>query len=1229
MSMISAATQLRSFSPEAPPSNAFRPGERGGQAPSEHRVKRSAPVANEPLSSRFPTVENATQGDTNLQTSLARGLVKGDTGLPLIPRNASVGPFIRRYTHALAEQPLQDWFRAKGLKLATVRVFNDHVTGVVTREGKDTLVRFTTTDGSGWGNVSTHLRAAQHVLSPSNFGLGVTENPIARHVILDFYGVQPPLNEQAAPALGKQLKKDGWPPILAEQRDQWQAQFVRLNQAVGDATERTRLVDLLGGELKNKAHDAELKLDQQAFSVEPGSSLDRRSKASRKAFVELLTSQPFKDFLAKTPHVVLDGQFRISEGNLQLLNPEGQWVSLQARFDEAVRLHPQPNGRNLGEALRALVEQSKNTGNALYSKATYDVRQAVDFFCLGAPKSRAQLQVARTWLDTRLAPPPLAGDFAGLTPYTWAPGALSSSDCVRLKTSAAGIAGLLERFLALPDPWDSLPDAEYRLAAFFDSPAAVAKADAMAKALKLYAVADGQSLPKALRHQLLAAALKLDAGADVPGKPGVVAGYALYQPNNLGRTQKALRSDVEQHLQGKGASVASAPLLAHLFLAQAAPELLVTSALDKPESALLKQHADDMTLGSSAWLALRLGCALADSLAGPGSARLMSRAQLLALTRLQPQVPEQETLVKSLAARPLLDWAVMAGVFPEPVNGMYSAENYRLAAQAFAAQQALTEQAFNTLTAEPPTATSVLIKQLALLFPEMSEDEIRDFKLRRVYNTLQGSQPPVPLTEVLLERQAELGPLAALSNWMSENSTGKVLFKLPPGSISQATFDERIKKLPLIAPLVAPEIERYVAQTRIAQATALKLMIAQLPLQERKALEWGQIEFFSVRAATGDTLQDDQGADSKVTQSKGIHGTLIRYESGLVEPRFGYYEVFPGSMRMIKRTDLPYSLPLGGEIKKEQRPFGPFAYSQEDVRRGKSQKLDFEAYSSGAQPRPGVESSVIVEEARPKLAAVLHAHTVDHTGVAVPDSFTSEKTARIVEGILGNSYDERREALTAYAHQPTDWQRQRAFPFGADDVLSSANLRMVLGLLPFVGAIADIAEGNVAQGLKGVLIDLASFTATGGAVAAKKFLRGLKMVLPFNGRAFTLRGLNGAAPFFRSLFNPLDGALGVLKTGQRAPSLIKNFLKGELRLLDTGLYLPATAFEKCRWGAGVYGSVVAGRAAGGQQGTCDGLELYAVQKNNHWYGVNPYTLETGGAPLQGFVPQPAATQASS
>lgn len=116
----------------------------------------------------------------------------------------------------------------------------------------------------------------------------------------------------------------------------------------------------------------------------------------------------------------------------------------------------------------------------------------------------------------------------------------------------------------------------------------------------------------------------------------------------------------------------------------------------------------------------------------------------------------------------------MAGIFPKSSDGRYSPGDYLAATQAFTDRENRTREAFNTLTSEPPTQTSLLVQQLAKLFPELTEDEIRNFKLEldtdvpfdpRQHGHLQTRQPY--LAEVILTQQAEKDPLVAFGDWVS------------------------------------------------------------------------------------------------------------------------------------------------------------------------------------------------------------------------------------------------------------------------------------------------------------------------------------------------------------------------------------------------------------------------------------------------------------------------------
>lgn len=1187
------------------------------------RAKRDVQSTDSRPSEPFPSIERATSSDATLQKNVSRWLGLGEVAGNIIPSGASIEPALKLYTEAITDPKVQEWFKAQGFKPDTVRIFNDSVTGTVTRDGKDLIKRFSLTDGSGWWAVGAKVRAAQAILSPRNYGIPITQSnpqaPLPYHVILDFYGVHVPRNDRAARQLGSDLKKNGWPAITKQQRSQWRAQYIQASQASGDKDVRARLHKHLLQQLEQAPPGASLGLEKQVMDVGPGALLDQYSVQPREKLLGLLRSPVFVAFLEKAGSSATEENFRVYGRELQYREPQGQWTSLQAEFDEEVRSQPTAENASMKASLDALFDDSKQTGNALYASRTYDVGQILNFYSGGTPRTPPEIKAALGWLNLGVAPSPLGKDYAELTPYREAPGALSEKDTATLAQLSAGVGDLLADAATAPDNWNTLSDdPDYKLETFFDSPAIVALAQTWAEALNFYEVADGSALPRGMRHQLVATAIKLSLGIEVPGTPGKVAGYDIFQPTNAGRSIQAVREDVHAHLISKGVSAASAPLVAHLLLAQAAPEMLIKGdtsiAADAPN--VLAQRPGEIKIGSAAWMELCLGCSIADSLSGVGASRMMNSRELMELTRLQPQDEEQSKLFRTLRMKPLLLWATMEGAVPRALDGKYSIQASTAAVKAYSEKQAEISQAFAKLMAEPPTLTSLLVQQLALLFPEMTEEELRDFKVQRVYKSSQHHLPQsVPLTELVLEQQDDSGLLVTLNNIGNDLRSGQSEFKYSHPRVSEQVFKERIKALPKISTLVAPAIDRYITDVRAAHAVTLKLMISQLPAQDRKALENGKVEFFHLRKETGDVVETDSLPNSAVRENTGSYGTLIRFETPGVEPGYACYEVFPKSMRMIKRTDLPKTLALGGVIETEVSPFSTLSTKKKRYRRGKSEAFDFDAYSSGSEPRPGVKSNVIIERAAPSLASKTVLGEADSSDPA-PRSFKSKKVADIVERILSNRFDDRREELTAHANRLTPYQVRRAWPFGATDALSPSNLRLVLNLIPFVGAVTELAEGNVAAGVKGLLIDFASFVVTGGLGAASKFYKGFKVILPFGGRAFSLKGLQGGPALFRGLFNPLDGVVDVFKSGAWALGSAKVVTKAKLKFVRG-----ATVVERSRWGLGIYETVdnATPENAGHRLGRSKDVQLYATQKDNQWYAIDPVSQKPTGTPLTDFV----------
>ncbi|WP_235205556.1 hypothetical protein [Pseudomonas fluorescens] len=1210
----------------------------------QQRKKRDSPTGNrDSPPPAFPSAAEAAKDDKQLQDALTHWLSTGKLKRKPIPDNASIKPYVDLYRDAVKDAAVQDWLASKGFRLSTVRIYRDGVEGTVVRDGVETNQRFTTTDGSGWWEVSGKVRAVERLLSPSDLGILLPEpntgDFIHVDVILDFYGVKTPNESGSGTQLGKQLKEEGWPGIPEQKRTDWHQQYTQLLQQNSDQDDRPRLATQLQALVEGKAQDDDLDLAAQSVDIDPQSSLAQKSRPLRERFAQFMATPAFRAFVDKIGFGQDGHVYRIHDGQLELRNRLSRWTSLQAFLDDEISktlvlgsAEEKARALELNASLNRLVDMGKETGGALYSVPLYDLRQVLEYSGLGAPDSVAQARVALDWLNNQLPPAPMVADYAGLTPYTWGPGALSPNDITVLRTQASrpgSVTALLCDFSAGPN----LPaDPDLQLQAFFDSPRALVKAQQLAVTLNLAEVADGAALTRGARHQLLAVAIKASVVSDVPGVPGVVAGYEIYQPSNLGRSINQVRQDIQTHLiERKGASASAAPLIAHLLLAQAAPEFLIKPTPSVPAQApeALKLQPGQVSIGSTAWLNLRLGCAMAEKLGGAGSSRALNITQTLALSRLDAAGPAQAELIKSLGAQPLLDWAVMAGIFPKTSDGRYSPGDYLAATQAFTDRENSTREAFKTLTSAPPTRTSLLVQQLATLFPELTEDEIRNFKLEldtdvpfnpRRHGHLETRQPY--LTEVLLTEQAEKDPLVAAGDWVSNLFGGEKKYTFIHPSISQETFNERIKNLPLIAPLVTPAVDQYIADTRSAQATVIRLMIANAPLEVRRAFEVGKLEFFTVREETGQPLKDDEGEHSKVQEKRGKHGLLIRYETGAATPRFGYYEVFPGLMKMVKREDLSYRLGLNGVTQKGQVPHGPFAYVQEDFRHAKLEKFDFQAYSQGSDPRPGVGSKVILEQAREPLPGQILSKWPGPAAVYVPNSWASTRSRDITRTVLDNTFEDKRELLLEYANQPTRQQRRRSYPFDSGKILTQENLRTVLSLIPFIGAVADIADGNIKGGIRGLLIDFASFTLTGGLASARAFFKGVKAVIPYSGRAFG-HGLRESGLLVRSVFNPLDGSVDVVKSALKITERGKRVLAGELVTVGSGIYLPTIAFEKCRWGLGAYDAVLGKPPAApqrvGQLGVSQQCAVYAVHMNDKWYAIDPATLKPTGAPLNDFT----------
>ncbi|KAA6171924.1 hypothetical protein [Pseudomonas veronii] len=1050
-----------------------------------------------------------------------------------VPVNSSLAPALAIYRRLWSQPALQDWLTSKGLETGTLTLHKDFIQGYVVRDGVRTPVRFSTSDASGWWQASAPLRALREVLDPRDRGvtyLADGEQWVPRHLVLQAFGIELPMDMEEANQLEQQLRTQGlsMPPARARSMA---ADLAQVQLTIGELEERPRLAD----------------------------QLER-----------LITDLP-----DTTP-----------------------WDGAQP------------------------------------ADGSHTLRQMIEQKGLGTPHTVGDVRNVIQWLRTTLPPAPPLGNYAGFMDWTWAPSQLSAPDKVTLAALAnAQLGGApAEAFDYLKDHGieDLQADPGGHLQRLLDSPEALDLGERWARSVNWYGTGDiGTTVPKSVCQQMVIAAIKLHADPLAPGKPGQVAGYDLYQPANMGRTFAAIRRDLDNHLiNQKGLDSKLAVLAAHIGLAQAAPEFLVR---DVP---------DAIHMGTPAWMELRLGCGMVDNVA-PGTSRAMDEEQISAITVLGPTSEAQATLMRLLGLRIITDWAVLNGVIPDAPGGEFSAQMIQTASAAFQQQREDVSCAFTQCASGLPARKSVAIAELLKVFPGITASrlegmtvQIADAAERR---NMRVSEPRrrslvetymtgdlTPGKWVLTSDLPQAPALAASSPYQPRREV------IAPAE-KRNELDARIRRLPALDGLLKTAVDDHRSVLKQAYATQLKLRIAELPLEDRKLLELGNVELFTLRGETGEIQAKE--TDTHRDAVKYRQGTLIRAEHGAT---VSYYEVFAKGP-IVKRTDLPSQLVLGGVVGKKRVP-APWGAAYVSIVRGTDLAIDVDAYAKGSEPRSTLgPSKVIVEKLGATLTADPRPAGFTFDGY-VPDSYSSSKTADIVARITQGNFYEPQETMLARAKGVLPLEQHREAVARDHGIL--------LGLVPFVGAYQEFAAGNIGSGLFSLALDVGG-VALAAAGRARSLIRAgrtlaqapvagvirrmgptlsplapkaawAKPVASFSDKAFDF--VREGVLFSSAALNPFDGYPQLLNAATKGLVKLPALVAGGATRLSKSVPHLVTAEEKMR----SYLMTAAGQTApsvppaAGLSGTNQGVDVHATGHNGRWYAIDPRSGQPFGTPLNEF-----------
>lgn len=192
-------------------------------------------------------------------------------------------------------------------------------------------------------------------------------------------------------------------------------------------------------------------------------------------------------------------------------------------------------------------------------------------------------------------------------------------------------------------------------------------------------------------------------------------------------------------------------------------------------------------------------------------------------------------------------------------------------------------------------------------------------------------------------------------------------------------------------------VDTHHTKLQKAFVTKLKLMFAALPLADRQRIELGAVDLFTLRKKTGKQQVWETSEDRAAVT--GRPGTLMRV---LHEQSVTYYEVL-NSGKIVKHSD-PELVSTLDKVVRDRSYLGQFKLlGDKYIRGGHEVPLDFEAYASGAVPRPGTKSANVIID---RLGCPLEASALPekHTlATFVPDSYQSDRVEFLACEIADNN----------------------------------------------------------------------------------------------------------------------------------------------------------------------------------------------------------------------------------
>ncbi|WP_157836074.1 hypothetical protein [Pseudomonas sp. H1h] len=370
-------------------------------------------------------------------------------------------------------------------------------------------------------------------------------------------------------------------------------------------------------------------------------------------------------------------------------------------------------------------------------------------------------------------------------------------------------------------------------------------------ALDLPQPANASPISTEQRSRLLIAALMLDFSLGRADKNQSFVAHNIYTSSHVHANAHEIRKALQQMLTRHGVNEPAVPLATQLILAGLAPECLVRA----PAA---------LQIGTPGWVMLRKSVLLAESIA-PGLSRQISYEKLLELGAITPVSTQQEMLHDWANLQAIKDWATLNEVDPVNADVLPTQEIIKQAAIHYNAHIEAATTALDVIATPPVSRRKLAIAVLNETgCPPLTQVELpRD----RRYKSQYYSVLDIYMTRNLLRLQEY------------DTRTGKSIYQKSPSLLA----------LEPINTLYTIKVKEHFEKYKSAIATVSRLAMSRLPLEDRLAIEHGELAIYHVRntrphAGSGSNNPPRDAANT------GSFGVVILCRLGT---QISGYELFP------------------------------------------------------------------------------------------------------------------------------------------------------------------------------------------------------------------------------------------------------------------------------------------------------------------------------------------------